>query len=1207
MPQASPNIPADYSDRVKSVRASLGLTQTRLAEQLGVAFATVNRWENGQSKPTRLAWQQFLGIEAEFRTSQEEATTLGTTPSQAPILDFVAKPDVVATVAEAHRLAYGHLFNPAFATEISLIDPLPHQRIAVYDNMLGLSPLRFLLADDAGAGKTIMTGLYLREVFARRLIKRVLVVPPAGLVGNWEREMRVLFRLLFKIVRGADARTDNPFVGPDSDRVIVSVDTLAGERMFTRLREAVTSGKALPYDLVVFDEAHKLAANRERDFYVRKTDRYRLAEALAGLPTNDARWELGWSAAHVLLLTATPHMGKDFPYYCLWRLLAPDALATFDAFQDFPESQRRQHFIRRTKEEMVRFDGQPLYPQRQCDTLSYELNPAEQQLYEATTSYITSTYNKARILNSSAARFIVSVFQRRQASSTYALLRSFERRLERLDGAIELVRTGNTEELKRRQDSIKNLSDFFETHTADEDVSDSDQQERHEEFEDKALSSFFTLTLMELQEERAEVETLLAQAKHLADVGEDSKFEKLRAVLQDEAYANEKFIIFTEHRDTAEFLVRRLEGLGFTGQVALIHGGIDYRKRESQVDLFRRSLDEGGANYLVATDAAGEGINLQFCWLMVNYDLPWNPARLEQRMGRIHRYGQKRDPVIIVNLIAGATREGRVLKTLLEKLELIREQLQSDKVFDVIGRLFENVPLTEYFGMAATEDDTSTAIDNINKLLTEEQINALDKREQALYGDGDVKSHLPKINADMEREQYRRLLPGYIRRFVEAAAPLIDLRVNGDSEGIFELSPERSHSLDPVLSAMELYQPEMQRRLTVYRPEDRTNAIWMHPGEPVFDRFCDTLLSRCGDEARRGTFFVDPHAEKPYLFHLAKVSVMRRQPTTATTDPIGDAIGNKDNTHTEIIENRLIGLKQESDGVITTCPLEHLLLLQGAQDVPPGSVSLAGLARKLTDAAIKWCKSDALARLVNEHRARVESTLSGRRDWINRGYDHKSAELVAKRQHVSNEARKGDSHAKVELTKVKEQQQQLKTEKKNHLELLEMEPDFIVPGEVEMLAHAIILPTDDPEEQRRHTAEVEVIAMRLAQAHEEAVGATVHDVSRPDLARVAGLNDWPGFDLRSLRPATSHSLAEERAIEVKGRAGTAGVEISENEWANACNLRERYWLYVVFDCATPRPRLVKVRDPFGRLLAKTKGSMTISSTEILSVADAEDT
>ena len=344
--------------------------------------------------------------------------------SAAPALDFAAKPEAVAAVTEATCLAYGHLSNPAFASEISSIDPLPHQRIAVYENMLGQSPLRFLLADDAGAGKTIMTGLYLREMLARCLVSRVLVVPPAGLVGNWEREMRTLFRLPFHIVRGAEARAGNPFAGPESDRLIVSIDTLAGERMYRLMRAAVASGEARPYDLVVFDEAHKLAASRDRDFRVRKTDRYRLAEALAGLPIDNPRWRLGWSAPNVLLLTATPHMGKDFPYYCLWRLLAPDALATFDAFEAFPEAERSRHFIHRTKEEMVRFDGRPLYPQRHCDTLSYALRPAEQELYDATTRYIAETYNKARILNRSAARLAMSVFQRRLASSTYALMRS---------------------------------------------------------------------------------------------------------------------------------------------------------------------------------------------------------------------------------------------------------------------------------------------------------------------------------------------------------------------------------------------------------------------------------------------------------------------------------------------------------------------------------------------------------------------------------------------------------------------------------------------------------------------------------------------------------------------------------------------------------------------------------------------------------------
>src|SRR5437773_7782404 len=156
-----------------------------------------------------------------------------------PSIDFTADPDVVRAVVEGERLTYGHLFNPAFATEISLIEPLPHQRIAVYDHMLKQSRLRFLLADDAGAGKTIMTGLYIREMLTRRLISRVLIVAPAGLVGNWEHELQTLFNLPFSIISGSDARSrsGNPFTGPRSDLLIVSVDTLAGDRMFSRLQE----------------------------------------------------------------------------------------------------------------------------------------------------------------------------------------------------------------------------------------------------------------------------------------------------------------------------------------------------------------------------------------------------------------------------------------------------------------------------------------------------------------------------------------------------------------------------------------------------------------------------------------------------------------------------------------------------------------------------------------------------------------------------------------------------------------------------------------------------------------------------------------------------------------------------------------------------------------------------------------------------------
>lgn len=1185
-----PDVPADYARVIKTIRGRKGLTQTQFAELLGVSFASVNRWENGQSRPARLAWQRILDLD------RAQASITEPTPAARPqevALDFSARPEAVAAVAEAQRLAYGHLFNPAFAAEISLIDPLPHQRIAVYEHMLQQSPLRFLLADDAGAGKTIMTGLYIREMLSRRLIKRVLIVPPAGLVGNWEREMRTLFRMQFRVVAGSDARNGNPFLGPDSNLVIVSVDTLSGERVFSRLSEAASN----PYDLVVFDEAHKLAADREPDFRIRKTDRYKLAEALAGIDSDDLRWSLGWRPTHLLLLTATPHMGKDYPYYFLWRLLSPEALSTYEAFNEFPDSLRSRYFIRRTKEEMVRFDGTPLYPQRNCDTLSYTLSGEEQQLYQETTDYIRTYYNRAHILNRSAARLAMSVFQRRLASSTYALMRSFERRIDKLDASIAFVRDGKLEELNRQQRKLDDVRDLLDTLTADEDTDESG--ERHETSEDQALGVVLATAytgdtakvLAELETERVQVQGLLMRAKKLVGAGEESKFEKLREVLRDPRFAQEKFIIFTEHRDTAQFLVRRLEGLGFTGQVARIDGSMNYREREQQVEFFRRPIGQGGASYLVATDAAGEGINLQFCWLMVNYDIPWNPARLEQRMGRIHRYGQKHDPVVIVNLVAGQTREGRVLKTLLDKLEAIRKQLKSDKVFDVVGRLFEDVSLKQYLELAITDDDAEKIAQKLEGSLTEEQVRALEAKERRIYGEGgDVKKLLPRLNRDMDHEQYLRLLPGYVRRFVERAAPLLDLAIEGDLDKTFSLAPQRSGAMDSLLPLMEQYPESVQNRMTVRRPADARAAIWLHPGEPTFDSLSTLVVGRHAVAALRGAVFVDPTTAHPYLFHLALVSVERRPESGVTTE--------NTTQHSELIECRLVGLTQFQDGSIKECPVEHLLLLRGAKDYAPSRAPLAAFARALKSQAETFARDSIGASLVEQHRAHLQQTLPERLDFVSRGFDYQYAELATARNRLTDKARTGDARAKGDLAAVKERQKSLYALKEKKLAELRREPELLRVGGVEFLAHALVVPSDDPEEQKRFDAQVELVAMKVSIAFEENVGAVVKDVHKPELARKAGLTDWPGFDLLSIR-----SQQEQRAIEVKGRADSGEVELSENEWAKAINLRDRYWLYVVFNCASPHPRLLRIQDPFGRLLFRQKGAIVIDRQSLMDVAE----
>jgi transcriptional regulator with XRE-family HTH domain len=387
-------ISPDYGEQIRKYRSRVGLTQAELADRLGVSFATVNRWENGQTKPSPLSWQQLVRLdEGEEIKSESKPISL----EASPVLDFTGSPHVIRALVEGERLSFGHMFNPAFATEISQIDPLPHQRIAVYERMLRQFPLRFLLADDAGAGKTIMSGLYIREMRARRLIRRILIVPPAGLIGNWERELSSLFSLSFHIVTGADARNGNPFIGDQSDSLIVSIDTLAGARMLSRLRDR----EVPPYDLVIFDEAHKLSADRGNDLRVRKTDRYKLAEALCGANDSAEEWRLSWNAQHILLLTATPHQGKDYPYYALWRLLEPEILATPETFNEYPESCRQVHFIRRTKEEMVCLNGQPMYPKRISGTLGYDLTQgpvSEQTLYDETTEYMRHVYSRAKML-----------------------------------------------------------------------------------------------------------------------------------------------------------------------------------------------------------------------------------------------------------------------------------------------------------------------------------------------------------------------------------------------------------------------------------------------------------------------------------------------------------------------------------------------------------------------------------------------------------------------------------------------------------------------------------------------------------------------------------------------------------------------------------------------------------------------------------------
>lgn len=1182
---------------IKELRRSLGLTQQALAELLGVSFATLNRWEKGRVAPSQMALEKLRRLRKGGLTSYEQDENAPPVPVgvAGSKLDFLGDANELRVLVEGERLSYGHLFNPAFAAEISQIDPLPHQRIAVYQRMLTQPHLRFLLADDAGAGKTIMTGLYIRESLTRRTIRRVLIVSPAGLIGNWARELRNLFQLSFRIVSSADARKANPFASPDGDLAIVSIDSLRGATLFKALSDPAT----LPYDLVVFDEAHKLSANRDPDGTFRPTDRYRLAEALAGVRDIPDEWRLPWGTHHLLLLTATPHMGKEYPYYCLWRLLEPELFSTETAFKLFPNDARPRYFIRRVKEEMVDLRGRPLYALRFCDTHSYDLtqgNVSEQALYDETTKYIRHYYNQARLLNRSAARFAMMVFQRRLASSTWALLCSFRRRFDRLETLIDDIQSGRIpeEQLREQQRKLdRQVHDTLDEKSAEEESTDNGMEE-HENDEAEALGAFVATSVAELIAEREKVRELIRLAERVYEQGRESKFEKMRELLRNPQFENQKVIIYTEHKDTLDFLIRRLEAMGHTGQVAFIHGGLGFEQRDAQVERFRRphskSADgESGARFFVGTDAAAEGINLQFCWVLINYDVPWNPARLEQRMGRIHRYGQKKDRVVILNLVAGKTREGRVVKILLDKLEEIRIALGSDKVFDVIGRIFEGVSLTDYLQKAILSDDAADreAMDLAGQ-LTVEQVRAIAAREESIYGKGgDVVSELPKLQEALQIEEMRHLLPGYVRRYLEHAAPVIGIDLVGDLDATFFLRARTRGAVDSVMPLLESYPDSARNRLTVYRPDDRRDAIFLHPGEPVFERLSALAVERCRSAGRQGAVFIDPSAPRPYLFHVARISVVR-----------GVDQGFPSLHQEEVLEQRLVGVRQFADNHVDEAPVEQLLLLKPGGKVDPSAVPFLAQGTTYRAAAEQHFRQVILQKLSEINRLSESGRLRYAEEYLRRAYDYQESELASARKRYSEKARDGDKRAVTELERIKTQQRSLSERRELAVAQLHREIELIQPGEVELIATALVQPSFDAEDIKDRDAEVERIAMEITIAHEVSQGANVRDVSVPERARVAGLTDYPGFDVLSKR-----HTGEERAIEVKGRVGTGDVELTENEWAKAINLRSRFWLYVAFDCGTPMPRLYRVNDPFGVLVAKSKSGYAVRAADVITAGE----
>jgi hypothetical protein len=450
-----------------------------------------------------------------------------------------------------------------------------------------------------------------------------------------------------------------------------------------------------------------------------------------------------------------------------------------------------------------------------------------------------------------------------------------------------------------------------------------------------------------------------------------------------------------------------------------------------------------------------------------------------------------------------------------------------------------------------------------------------------------VKRDLARLKQTVEQEVYARLLPGYVRQFLQRAAPLMGITIQGDLDDVFRFEPAKPGALDFLLPVLEHYLPEQQKRLSVHRPDDPYDAVWLHPGEATFDAFRGYVGSRFARAALTGGVFVDPTASEPYFFHLALVSVERRP------DPAHHALA-----HKETLDCRLIGLVQREGGQIERWPVEHLLLLKGSAGLPGSAMGFAASGPKAAETALEFATEGVARRSADERRDAMMAALPEREAFIRKGYDYQGAELAAARAQLREKAQANDPHAKAALTGIKERQGRLAARRHEALTVLRRETELIAPAEVRFLAHALVVPSSDPEDRKRHDAAVEAVAVGVARAYEEAQGAEVRDVSTPPLARAAGLTDNPGFDIVSAR-----SDGSRLAIEVKGRAGTGEVELTENEWAKACNLRDGYWLYAVYGCSTSSPQLLRVADPFGRLLAKSKRSFLLGHRQVVEASE----
>ncbi len=1143
---------------------------------LGEGFELQVRRQDGVLDETILSAEEMQGLLA----------GLGEQPAQATWADGHR----LRLLVESARIRLAYAYDRQFAVSLSGIRTLPHQIEAVYARMLPQPRLRFLLADDPGAGKTIMAGLYIKEMKLRQAIERVLILTPAPLTIQWQDELLRFFGETFEILHTGNDQQQLINLWQQKHQIISSLDYAKQPDVRERVWQQ-------PWDLVIIDEAHKCSASTKRTTGraddVEKTRRYQLAERLTAL------------ADHVLLLTATPHHGDDDRFGHFLHLIDPDIFPEPHRYGERAREVRQGVLslgadspwaIRRLKEDLRDFHGRRLFPDRHAVTVAFRLNREEYALYKTVTAYINQYLPQASGRKKQSVALTRTVLQRRLASSTHAIHESLRRRLERQTRLLDDLQALPPSQRARYLDGLRGRL--------------ADQEQEEEDLDDEARSDLldaFTAA-EEMEQIRAEVaalKDLFVQAGRVRDLAPDSKLNALRECLQRAQFGElkdgrGKLLIFTEHRDTLAYLRDHLGRWGY--RTCEIHGGMNPHQRKEAQDFFRTE-----AQVCVATEAAGEGINLQFCHLMINYDLPWNPTRLEQRMGRIHRIGQERD-VYVFNFVADQSEEGQpvvegsILRRLLWKLDQMREAMGQDRVYDVVGEILSLnlVNLPEMLREAAYDPRRlEEYLDQIDRIEPERLQRYEDATGIALARATVDFSAFQQTNYDIEEQ---RLMPEYMTRQFLAAAELVGTRVESRADGLWRVEHVPAILRSERLAAVQrLGSPEpIYRKITFYKEHLSQNrhldAHLVGPGHPLYVAVDEVLNERLAVVRGGTSVFQDSDATRPYRLHLLEMEIRGEERSGDGQAPI----------HAEVVavreEIRPDSASDSGDrfSLVAADILHDLGLPEAA-----AMASLPAATPAHPQAAIDFVRAGYqlhTRRRVQGERQRFAGIV---RDYLTRSFE---ARIRAVESRVmSLWAREIGGESEVALARQRAEQDLDDLQRTREARLANLgRLDITRPGPVRHLATALVLPPNTDwagtmqqeaiDEDARKASEM--AAMRVAIAYEQQRGWEPIDVSER--------HDRCGFDIRSLGPADpATGQRPVRRIEVKGRERGQPVRLTVNEWLKARQLGESYWLYVVWDPTHPQYELVTVQNPGHRLEHLAREVRSVSHIELSAEAVAQ--